>query len=101
MVPVPPPLREAHAASAKILDHWEQRLPEVYVKIVDPNNARKPGNAEMGKLREQLRTAIDEFMRASKVSNRTPSLRRSALDTRLANLRAALSDGEVDAVASV
>jgi hypothetical protein len=101
MVPVPPPLREAHAASAKILDHWEQRLPEVYVKIVDPNNARKPGNAEMGKLREQLRTAIDEFMRASKVSNLTPSLRRSALDTRLANLRAALSDGEVDAVASV
>lgn len=61
---VPPVPRPAHASSAKILRHWRERLPAVYEGMVDPAGAARPGNAELGTMRESLRSAVDATLGA-------------------------------------
>lgn len=64
-LPVGAPVRRpVHASSAKILDHWRIRLPAVYEAMVDPAGAARPGNAELGRMRELLRSAVDATLGA-------------------------------------
>ena len=55
---IPPIRRPVHASSAKIVDHWSSRLPDVYEAMVDPAGAARPGNAELGKMLRDLRSAV-------------------------------------------
>ena len=58
----PPKVRVAHAASTRILDHWAERLPEVYVDLVDPTKARSVGNPELGEIRQRMCNATRMFV---------------------------------------
>lgn len=73
-MPAVPPKRRAHfAASQEILAHWEQRLPEVYRKMVDPKRASLGGNPELAAIRGKFSQALKE-VRAS-TEPRHPALK--------------------------
>jgi hypothetical protein len=55
---LPPRRREHHASSERILLHWDERLPEVYRQMVDPNRASEQGNPELGTLRARFREVV-------------------------------------------
>lgn len=59
-----PRRRPMHASSARILQHWRERLPAVYEGMVDPAGAARPGNAELGTIRESLRRASEATLGA-------------------------------------
>ena len=61
---LPPTRRKAHASSAKIIEHWKRRLPDVYVALVDPKGASSPGNKDLGTMREALAIAVRELQGA-------------------------------------
>jgi hypothetical protein len=88
---LPPKLRAAHAASERILKHWEVRLPEVYVKLVDENNARRPGNSDLGLLRQRMCDAVDAFAKC--LGGSLYNAERTALLRRLETLRDRLQSG--------
>jgi|GEM_PF-2140387 len=88
---LPPKLRAAHAASERILKHWEVRLPEVYVKLVDENNARRPGNSDLGVLRQRMCDAVDAFAKC--LGGSLYNAERTALLRRLETLRDRLQSG--------
>jgi Putative bacterial virulence factor len=88
---LPPKLRAVHAASERILNHWEARLPEVYVKLVDENNARRPGNSDLGLLRQRMHDAVDAFARCLGDCAYNPD--RASLVRRLESLRDRLESG--------
>lgn len=86
---VPPRRRAVHASSDKILDHWRQRLPDVYSDLVDPRRTSLPGNSELGSMRRELHGAIVRIMgqvRHGEAAEFTASLRE-----RLARLGSALA----------
>ena len=58
---LPPQLRGRFAAAKSLLQHWEERLPEVYEKLVDPRQKAAQHNINLGGLRSDLLGAIVAF----------------------------------------
>jgi hypothetical protein len=58
---LPPQLRGRFAAAKSLLQHWEERLPEVYEKLVDPRQKAAQHNIKLGELRSELLGAIVAF----------------------------------------
>jgi hypothetical protein len=83
---IPPVRRPVHASSAKIVGHWSSRLPDVYEAMVDPAGAARPGNAELGKMLRDLRSAVSAMSTSLRAAGITdPAGRLRALEDSLPN----------------
>jgi hypothetical protein len=83
---IPPVRRPVHASSAKIVRHWSSRLPDVYEAMVDPAGAARPGNAELGKMLRDLRSAVGAMSASLRVAGiADPAGRLRALEDSLPN----------------
>ena len=58
---LPPKLRNRSAASERILEHWRQRLPEVYVEIIDARGAGTDENKRLEKMQQKLDAAVNQW----------------------------------------
>ena len=71
--PLPPTRRKVHASSVKLIAHWKQHLPKVYVTLVDPKGASSPGNKDLGTMREKMYCAVKALQDAVPLVKQTES----------------------------
>lgn len=60
---LPPKLRPQKAASSLILDHWQNRLPEVYATLVDPERCTQKSNLKLGDLRKEILQTLQKLLK--------------------------------------
>ena len=46
-----------------ILDHWQNRLPEVYATLVDPERCTQTSNLKLGDLRKEILQTLQKLLK--------------------------------------